>query len=158
VSAGMRPMQSPAEADFADRRLGLPAGTIPFASRILAVGGARLHHVDEGDGPLLLMLHGNPSGSYLYRHLIGALRDEFRCLAIDLPGFGLSDAPPGFGYTPAEHAVVIAGALEVLDVRGACLVAYDWGGPIGRWANHRHCLFVNGCCRRPCAADAPRPR
>jgi len=50
------------------------------------------------------MCHGNPTWSFLYRHVIKALRERFRCIAVDYPGFGLSVRPAGYGYTPAEHA------------------------------------------------------
>jgi haloalkane dehalogenase len=61
----------------------------PFAPRELELRGARVHYVDEGDGPPLLMLHGNPTWSFLYRQLIRGLRDRFRRIAPDYPGFGL---------------------------------------------------------------------
>ena len=115
----------------AERRLGLPPGAFPFQSRFLDVGGARLHFVDEGAGPLLFMIHGNPSWSYLYRSVILALRGDFRCVALDLPGFGLSTPPPGFSFLPEDHARLTAGLVEALDLRQATLVANDWGGPIG---------------------------
>jgi haloalkane dehalogenase len=119
------------ERSFAERRLNLQAGLFPFESRFLDADGARVHYIDEGSGPTLVLLHGNPSWSFVYRHVIRALRGEFRCVALDLPGFGLSEPPPGYGYTPAEHAGIVATALGALDVRDACLVAHDWGGPIG---------------------------
>ena len=98
----------------AERRLGLPPGAFPFQSRFLDVGGARLHYVDEGAGPLLLMIHGNPSWSYLYRSVILALRGDFRCVALDLAGFGLSTPPPGFSFLPEDHARLTAGLVEAL--------------------------------------------
>jgi len=67
-------------------------------SRFLQAAGLRWHYVDEGPGETLLMLHGNPTWSYLYRHLIAGLRDAYRCVAPDLPGFGLSEKPPGADY------------------------------------------------------------
>jgi len=115
----------------AESQLGLPPGSYPFQSRFAQVNGAQFHYVDEGDGPTLFMLHGNPTWSYLYRHLIKALRGEFRCIAVDLAGFGLSDAPQSFGYTPEEHADLIAPFLDKQDIRDATLIAHDWGGPIG---------------------------
>lgn len=121
----------PDDPDAARRRLGLSPDLFPFNSRFLQVAGARLHYIDEGEGPILLMQHGNPAWCFLYRHLIAALRGQYRCIAIDLPGFGLSDPPPGFGFTPAEHARVLGAAFEALDLRGATLIAHDWGGPIG---------------------------
>jgi haloalkane dehalogenase len=119
------------DPDAARRRFGLSAELFPFDSRFIEVGGARLHHIDEGSGPVLLMLHGNPAWCLLYRHVIAALRPHCRCIAIDLPGFGLSEPPPDFGHTPAEHAGIIGAALTALDLRDATLIAHDWGGPIG---------------------------
>lgn len=119
------------DRDAARRRFGLSADLFPFDSRFLSVAGARLHYVDEGNGPTVLMLHGNPAWCFLYRHAIKGLGGQYRSIAIDLPGFGLSEPPKGFGYTPAEHAQILAAALEALDLHDACLVAHDWGGPIG---------------------------
>jgi len=90
-----------------------------------------IHYVDEGDGPPLLLLHGNPTWSFLYREIIKGLRDRFRCLALDLPGFGLSQAPPGYGFTPAEHARVLEALVERLELAGVTMMVQDWGGPIG---------------------------
>jgi len=115
----------------AERQFGLRAGTYPFQSRYEKISGADLHYIDEGDGPPLFMLHGNPSWSYVYRRLVKGLRAEFRCIAMDLAGFGLSGAPEGFRYTPQEHVGLVAGLLERLDIRNATLIAHDWGGPIG---------------------------
>ncbi|MGE2727670.1 alpha/beta fold hydrolase [Mycolicibacterium pulveris] len=103
----------------------------PFESRYLEIDGHRLHYVDEGSGPTLLFLHGNPTWSFLYRHVISALRDEFRCVAVDYPGFGLSTAAPGYRYLPKEHAQVVTEFVEALGLTGITLVAHDWGGPIG---------------------------
>ena len=103
----------------------------PFASRFVEVAGARVHYVDEGPGPTLLMLHGNPTWSFLYRHLITGLRDRFRCVALDLPGFGLSTAPDGYGFSAVEHSNVVRGVIRQLDLRDYTMLVQDWGGPIG---------------------------
>jgi haloalkane dehalogenase len=103
----------------------------PFESRFVELGGARVHYVDEGSGPTLLMLHGNPTWSFLYRGMIAVLRERFRCVALDYPGFGLSDAPAGYGYTAAEHSEVVADFVSALDLREWTPVMQDWGGPIG---------------------------
>jgi haloalkane dehalogenase len=124
-------MNAHTDSDAARQRFGLTRELFPFDSRFLEVAGARLHHVDEGSGPVLLMVHGNPAWCFLYRHVIKALCGRYRCVAIDLPGFGLSDAPRAYGYTPAEHARVLGAAIEALNLDGACLIAHDWGGPIG---------------------------
>ncbi|WP_327117401.1 alpha/beta fold hydrolase [Nocardia sp. NBC_01730] len=110
----------------------------PFADHYADIDGARVHYVDEGTGPLLLLLHGNPTWSFLYRDIITGLRDRFRCIAPDYPGFGLSTAHPGYGYTPAEHADVIEGLLLHLDLTEVTLMVQDWGGPIGFAVAARH--------------------
>ena len=110
----------------------------PFASRFLAVTGCRVHYVDEGSGPVLLLLHGNPTWSFLYRDIIRGLSDRFRCVALDYPGFGLSTARPGYGFSPAEHAAVVAQFVLTLDLDAVTLLVHDWGGPIGLGMAARH--------------------
>ena len=78
----------------------IPRELYPFESHFAHVNGARVHYVAEGDGPPLLLLHGNPTWSFLYRDLILGLRDRFRCVAPDHPGFGRSRPEPGYRYTP----------------------------------------------------------
>lgn len=103
----------------------------PFESRFLDIDGHTVHYVDEGSGPVLLFLHGNPTWSFDYRKIIEALRPDFRCIAVDYPGFGLSSAGPGYRYLPTEHARVIAAFVDTLALSGVTLVVHDWGGPIG---------------------------
>lgn len=103
----------------------------PFRSRWLHSTAGRVHYLDEGDGVPILLLHGNPTWSFLYRHLIPLLRDRFRCVAVDYPGFGLSDRPAGYGYTPAEHARVVGELVDQLRLDGLIVMGHDWGGPIG---------------------------
>ena len=110
----------------------------PFESRFLELDAARVHHIDEGDGPPLLMLHGNPTWSFLYRHIVNGLKDRFRCVALDYPGFGLSTARRGYGYSIAEHVAVVEQVVERLDLRDAVLMVQDWGGPIGFATAVRH--------------------
>ncbi len=110
----------------------------PFESRFLEVDRARIHYIDEGQGPVFLGLHGNPTWSFLYRHIVYGLTDQFRCIALDYPGFGLSTAPPSYGYTVAEHAAVVEGFVTQLGLEGITLMAQDWGGPIGLWVAVRH--------------------
>jgi haloalkane dehalogenase len=115
----------------AEQRFVLETGAYPFDSLATELDLARIHYVDVGQGPILLMLHGNPTWSFLYRDLIIRLNNSYRCIAVDLPGFGLSEAPPGFRFRPQDHAALIAQWLEACDIRDATLVAHDWGGPIG---------------------------
>ena len=130
----------------AESRLNLKAGSFPFRSHYLEVGKARLHYVDEGTGPTLLLLHGNPTWSILYRGLIEQLRDAFRCIAADLAGFGLSEAPPGFSFLPQDHAALIAAFIERLELQNATLIGHDWGGPIGLAARAHTGERINRLC------------
>lgn len=103
----------------------------PFPSRRLNLNGVRMHYVDEGQGEPVLMVHGNPTWSFLYRHLIQQLSPSFRCVAMDHVGFGLSDKPPDWSYKPEDHARNLAALIEVLGLEDITLVVQDWGGPIG---------------------------
>lgn len=109
----------------------------PFESRFMELGGHVVHYVDEGSGPVLLMLHGNPTWSFVYHGVIAQLREQFRCVAVDYPGFGLSVAGPGYRYLPEEHAAVVLAVLDRLGLSGVTLVAQDWGGPIGMYVAER---------------------
>ena len=103
----------------------------PFESRWFDSSVGPVHYIAEGDGPTLLFLHGNPDWSFLYRKIVLGLRDEFRCVAPDYPGFGLSVHPSRYGYTPAEHAVVVGELVDHLDLDDIVVMGQDWGGPIG---------------------------
>jgi haloalkane dehalogenase len=103
----------------------------PFQSRFFESSAGPVHYIDEGQGRPIVMFHGNPTWSFLYRNIIRGLRDDFRCVAIDLPGFGLSARPADYGYTPAEHARVAGELVRSLDLRDAIVMGHDWGGPIG---------------------------
>lgn len=118
-----------AEAD--PRPAWLDTELYPFASRFREIDGCRVHYIDEGTGPTLLFLHANPAWSFMYRDIIKGLRDRFRCVALDYPGFGLSTARPGYGYTIQEHAALVDGFVHALELTGITLVAHDSGGPIG---------------------------
>lgn len=112
-------------------------GLFPFESRFVDIDGHTVHYVDEGSGPTLLFLHGNPTWAFVYRDVIAHLRDEFRCIAVDYPGFGLSSAAPGYRYLPAEHAEVMVAFVDALALERVTLVAHDWGGPVGLAAVER---------------------
>jgi haloalkane dehalogenase len=105
----------------------------PFEPAYREHDGLRLAHLDVGDGPPVVFIHGEPTWSYLWRKVIPPVRDAgFRCLAPDLPGFGRSDKPIDIGwYSYDRHTSSVASLLDELDVRGATVVVHDWGGPIG---------------------------
>jgi len=110
---------------------GLP--DFPFESRYREFEGIRLAHLDVGEGPPVLFVHGEPTWSFLWRKVIPPVRDAgFRCVAPDLPGFGRSDKPIDLDwYTYDRHTASMAALVEELDLRDATLVVHDWGGPIG---------------------------
>lgn len=95
----------------------------------------QMHYIDEGprDGPVMLLLHGMPTWSYLYRDMIPPLVEAgFRCIAPDHMGFGRSDKPTDLHwYTIARHVEVMNSLLVELDLHDVTLVCQDWGGPIG---------------------------
>jgi haloalkane dehalogenase len=108
------------------------ADLYPFEPHWHQQDGVRMHYVDEGSGQPILLLHGNPTWSFLYRDIIKGLRGSFRCLAPDYPGFGLSDRPQrDYGYTPREHAAMVSGLVDSLALDSFIVMGQDWGGPIG---------------------------
>lgn len=120
-----------------DRPSWVPQDLYPFESRYLEIGGCAVHYIDEGSGPTLLFLHGNPTWSFLYRNLVLELRDSFRCVALDYPGFGLSSPSEDYDFTPAAHARVVGAVVAQLDLHQVTLMGQDWGGPIGLGAATR---------------------
>jgi haloalkane dehalogenase len=105
--------------------------SFPFQSRWITLGAGRVHYVDEGRGDPILFVHGTPTWSFEYRHLIQALSAENRCIAPDHLGFGLSERPTDFAYTPEAHAAVLDEFVRALDLQQLTLVVHDFGGPIG---------------------------
>jgi len=97
------------------------------------VEGLRLAHLDVGDGTPVLMLHGEPSWSFVWRKVIPAVRNAgYRCVVPDHAGFGRSDKPTDPAWQTLErHVKLTSSLLEDLDLRDATVVCHDWGGPIG---------------------------
>lgn len=119
----------PATPTWVDRSLW------PFPPRAFHGPEGRLHYVDEGQGPPVLLVHGTPSWSIDWRHLIRGLAPQARCIAVDHLGFGLSDRPHAAGYTPEDHARRFAAFADALDLHDLTLVVHDFGGPIALpWA------------------------
>ena len=103
----------------------------PFEPHGFVVDDHQMRYVDEGSGRPLVFVHGTPTWSFLWRRMVLALRDEYRCIAPDHLGFGLSDKPEAADYTPAAHAQRLEELIEHLDLRDVTLVVHDFGGPIG---------------------------
>ena len=109
----------------------LDRSIFPYQSRQLRIFDHELHYIDEGTGPTLLLLHGNGSWSFGFRLVILALSSNFRVVALDYPGFGLSTAGLGFSFKPHDHSKVVEAFVEALNLRAIRLFVEDWGGPIG---------------------------
>jgi haloalkane dehalogenase len=110
---------------------GLP--DFPWTPQYRDVEGLRLAHIDEGDGPPVVMFHGEPTWSFLWRKVLPPVRDAgYRVILPDQVGFGRSDKPTEREwYSYDRHVEYAATLLEDLDLRGATFVVHDWGGPIG---------------------------
>ncbi len=103
----------------------------PFQSHYHHINGHEMHYVDEGKGPVLLYVHGTPSWSFDFRHVIKALSDHFRCVAIDHMGFGLSNKPTEYDYSTHNHSRSLEKFILEKDLKDITLVVHDFGGPIG---------------------------
>jgi haloalkane dehalogenase len=105
----------------------------PFESRWKKIKDINIHYIDEGEGPVILFCHGNPTYSLLYSNIISKLRDKYRCIAMDYPGFGMSGKPeyPGYGYTPEEHSEILKEFILKMKLEDFSIFVQDWGGPIG---------------------------
>jgi len=110
----------------------------PWEGRTQVVDGNRLHYLDEGEGPSVLMVHGNPTWSFYYRDLVRELSTDHRCVVPDHIGCGLSDKPADWGYRIPDHVDNLCELVEALDLRDITLVAHDWGGAIGYLCAARH--------------------
>lgn len=103
----------------------------PFQSHFFKVNGQNLHYIDEGEGDVILLVHGTPSWSFDYRHLIKAFSKTHRCIAIDHIGFGLSDKPEQYDYSTQNHSKTLEAFVLEKNLQHITLVVHDFGGPIG---------------------------
>jgi cis-3-alkyl-4-acyloxetan-2-one decarboxylase len=120
----------------------------PFTSHFMDQDGHAMHYLDEGprNAPPVLMVHGNPTWSFYWRHLVRALATYNRAIAIDHMGCGLSDKPAGVKYTLDLRIRHLSRLVRELDLKEITLVVHDWGGAIGLGAAledlGRYCRFV----------------
>ncbi|MHA2173316.1 MAG: alpha/beta fold hydrolase [Candidatus Hodarchaeales archaeon] len=108
-------------------------GSFPYESKYLKVGDNTLAYIDEGpkDAPVLLMAHGNPTWSYLYRHFIAEYSTDYRCVVPDHVGFGRSSKPNKLeDYSLIGHINNLTQLVDHLDLKNVYVVGQDWGGPI----------------------------
>jgi haloalkane dehalogenase len=119
---------------------------LPFSRRVFAEGGHSIHFVDEGDGPPVLLQHGNPAWCYLWRKVIPILAaNNVRVVAPDLIGLGLSSKPrdPKI-HTLDFHSNRISSLVEALDLHDLTVVGQDWGGPIAAVMAARNAERIHG--------------
>lgn len=103
----------------------------PFDSHWVEVDGHVMHYIDEGTGPVLLMVHGNPTWSFAWRHLVRELSDRYRVIAVDHLGCGFSQKPQADIFSLNDHISRLVAMVECLDLQDITLFAHDWGGAIG---------------------------
>ncbi len=103
----------------------------PFKPNYVEIDGYKIHYVEEGSGKPILLIHGNPTSSYLWRNIIPDLvkRTDRRVIAMDLLGFGYSDKPDK-PYTIHKHFSILKGFIETLELKELTIVGHDWGGPL----------------------------
>ncbi len=122
----------------------LDTAAYPFALRTLEHPDGRLHYLDEGQGPTLLFCHGTPEWSFAYRHLVARFSTHFRCVAVDMLGFGLSEKPTGADYSVQAHALRLEWAVKTLNLTNIVLIASDFGGGMALSYATRHPCNVRG--------------
>jgi haloalkane dehalogenase len=109
----------------------------PFESHYIDIQKNRLHYVDEGNGEILLFVHGNPTWSFAWRHLVSGLSGQFNTIAVDHMGCGLSDKPSKYMYTLNQHVDNLVEFVTRRELDSITLIAHDWGGAIGMGAAAR---------------------
>src|SRR5258708_4793715 len=100
----------------------------PFQSRFVEVEGNRIHYIDEGTGPTLFFVHSGVGWSLMYSDIIQDLRGRFRCVALDLPGFGLSPAAPGYQHTLTGDSRLLERFIQTLGLTDVTLLSHDVTG------------------------------
>ncbi|MFD2244894.1 alpha/beta fold hydrolase [Pontibacter ruber] len=110
----------------------------PFAHHTLQLEAGQMHYIDEGQGDPIVFVHGTPTWSFLWRQQIKPLSRSYRCIAPDHLGFGLSNKPVNYSYTPEAHALNLERLIEHLQLKNITLVVHDFGGPIGLSYALRH--------------------
>jgi len=115
----------------------------PFQSHYVTVLGSKMHYVDEGQGEVVLFIHGNPTSSYLWRNVIPHVAKGYRAVAIDLIGMGKSDKPD-IAYTYLDHRRYLDAFIEALGLKNITFVVHDWGTVLGTDYAMRHEANVRG--------------
>ncbi len=109
-----------------------------FQPKTAKINGHTMSYVDEGQGHAVVMIHGNPTWSLLFRNVISTLKTNYRTIALDHIGCGLSDKPQNFGYRLEDHISNLACLIQHLQLEKVSLIMHDWGGAIGMGYAVRH--------------------
>ena len=113
-------------------------GTFPFKPNFYEGRGFKMHYVDEGEGEIIICLHGQPTWGYLYRNFIPKLSQNYRVIVPDHMGYGKSETPAGAEYSFKTHVENLAALIEDLGLKDITIVCQDWGGPITGAYTLRH--------------------
>jgi haloalkane dehalogenase len=103
----------------------------PFSSNYLQIDGNNYHYIDEGEGEVIILVHGNPTWSFYYRNVIKDLSKKYRVIAPDHIGCGLSDKPEDYSYTLKNRIKDLGTLIKFLDIKKYSMLVHDWGGAIG---------------------------
>ncbi len=129
----------------------------PYQPEFVDINGRRIAYFDEGAGSrVILMVHGNPVSGYVYVPLIRRLAPDYRCIAPDLMGFGMSEKPADeSAYSLSGHIAMMAEFIRRLDLKNVVIIGHDWGGPIGFGAavqepeRYTHLVILNTMTEAP---------
>ena len=124
------PVSNNGTSDTTQRPPWLDEQLYPFQSHFVEIEDNRIHYIDEGSGPTLLLLHPGVGWSFMYSDMIQALRGRFRCVALDLPGFGLSTIAPGFQHTLTGDSRLLERFIQALGLKDVALFSHDVTGSI----------------------------
>ena len=127
----------------------------PPRSAYAEAAGLRVHYLEAGAGEPLLLLHGWPTSSHLWRNVIPRLAERRRVIAPDLPGFGRSEKPAGASYSFRFYEQVLDGLCAALDLKRPALAVHDLGGPLGLTG---HCAARTASRRSRCSTRWSTPR
>lgn len=119
---------------------------LPFDSHYAQIAGHRMHYIDEGQGDVVVLLHGNPTWCFFYRELISELSKNFRVIAPDFIGCGLSDHPTGKRFRAVDRVAHLEALLNKLEIDKLSLVMHDWGGSIGTSFAVRNVARIRKLC------------
>ena len=156
VGCASPPMQSSPIESAPARGAEAISAAFPYDKAFVEVAGSRLAYVDEGEGPVVLFVHGNPTSSYLWRNVIPHVADDHRAIAIDLVGMGDSDKPD-IDYTFQDHYAHLEGFIDALGLTDVTLVLHDWGGGLGTYYAARHSDNVRAVAMMEAAAPPALP-